>query len=245
VTWKDFGWFVAAMLVFNVIGAFFGQPAKVLGIVGFAAVGYLVFRFLQRRWHRKLKTLAEAPDAERAAAIDAMDENDRVAARIMLGEVTRDEANAGPDGVVFRYPRTPMAIREGTFWMSVGIALFVLIALVRGKTGDEWPWAVAIALGFTVSVAYQLAGGWDRELRTVTLTSSGIQLSDHRGRRTGILWSEIAYVKTRLWLTCVDVHSWDGRRRARISADLEDFNRFMTLVAAYLEAPSGETPNSS
>ena len=52
---------------------------------------------------------------------------------------------------------------------------------------------------------------------------------------SGVLWREIALIRSRRLLHCVDFYSRDGKRRARVSYQLLHFAQFMELVLAHLK----------
>jgi hypothetical protein len=92
---------------------------------------------------------------------------------------------------------------------------------------------IGIALFFTLSVGLQLTL-WDREQATIRVTTSGLQSITADGRVSGLLWREIAMIRSRRLLNCVDFYSHDGKRRARVGFHLLHFAQFMELVLAHL-----------
>jgi hypothetical protein len=92
---------------------------------------------------------------------------------------------------------------------------------------------IGIALFFTLSVGLQLTL-WDREQATIRVTTSGLQSITPDGRVNGLLWREIAMIRSRRLLNCVDFYSHDGKRRARVGFHLLHFAQFMELVLAHL-----------
>ena len=232
--WKDVALIALVSVLLNVIRFWRGEPIEWLALVALFVLGYLVYRVRLRQWRRRLDRLREAKSEDLSTRLAELSPEEQAAMRIALGQAAPEEALAPGADRVFHYPRTPTLIRELTFWGSVVIAAFAYLAIVFGWDVEERPYAIGLALFFTLSVGAQLFF-WDRERWTVRVTSSGLQSISPTGEVTGVLWREIALIRARRGLlNCVDFYSGDGKRRARVGFHLLHFAQFMELVLAHL-----------
>ena len=238
--WKDLALIALVSLLLNVIRIWRGENIEWLALVGLFVLGYFVYRIRLRQWRRRLDRLRKTKSSDVSARLAELSPDERAAMRLALGQAAPETPlNAGAERV-FQYPRTPAVIRELTFWGSVVLAALGYLAVVFGWDTEERPYAIGLALFFTLSVGAQLFF-WDRERWTVRVSSSGLQSVSADGEVSGILWREIALIRSRPLLLCVDFHSRDGKRRARVGYNLVHFAQFMELVVAHLKELESRT----
>lgn len=229
--WKDVGLIALVLLALNVIRFWRGETLELIALGALFVLGYVVYRVRRRQWRRRADRL-RALDAEDAKAqLAALSPEERAAMRISLGQAEPEEPLAVER--VFHYPRTPALIREYTFWGSAVIAALAYLSIVFGWDAEERMYEIGLALFFTLSVGLQLIL-WDREQAAIRVTASGLQSIAPDGTVSGVLWREIALVRSRRFLNCVEFYSHDGKRRARVSFHLLHFAQFMELVVAHL-----------
>lgn len=226
--WKDVALIALVSVLLNVVRFWRGETIEWLSLVALFVLGYFVYRVRLRQWRRRLDQLRET-----RTRLAELSPEEQAAVRIALGERAPEETLEPGVERLFHYPRTPAVIREATFWLSVAFAAIAYLAIVFGWDVEERPYAIGIALFFTLSVGLQLTL-WDRERATIRVTSSGLQSIAADGEVTGILWREIALIRSRQLLNCVDFYSRDGKRRARVGYHLLHFAQFMELVLAHL-----------
>jgi hypothetical protein len=231
--WKDIGLIAALVFVLTLIRLWRGATVEVLALIALFALGYSVYRVRLRQWRRRIAKLREASPNDATMELANLSPDEQAAMRIALGVSATDDATPSAADRVFEYPRTPTAIREYTFWASAIIAALAYLALVFGWDAEERSYEIALALLFTLSVGYQLSA-WDRERASVRVTSFGLQAISPDGTVSGVLWSEIAGIRTRRLLMCIDFYSRDGRRLARVGYNLIGFGQFMELVLVHV-----------
>ena len=236
MTWKGFAYIAGALLVLNLIGVFAGPQAKWLAVIALLVGSIVAGRILQRRWNRRVEALSRTPDAELDGGLEGLSDDDRRAIKLHLGRVSAADAQVDPlAGETFEYKRTPGTLRMVINAMTIIMAALPTVLLILGKVQpDQKIWAAAVGLGFTVC-ALILYRSWDGEDIRIVVTASGIQELRTNGKRTGILWSEIAQVNNQPWLTAIDLTTRDGRRRVRVWYTLQRFPRFMELLVANLK----------
>lgn len=229
--WKDVALIALVSVLLNVIRFWRGETIEWLSLVALFVLGYFVYRLRLRQWRRRLDRLREAKSEDVNANLAELSPEERAATRVALGHAAPEEPLAVER--TFHYPRTPTAIREATFWLSVLMAVAAYLSIVFGWDAAERPYEIGIALFFTLSVGVQLTL-WDRERATIRVTSSGLQSIAADGKVSGVLWSEIALIRSRRLQRCLDFYSRDGKRRARVGFHLLHFAQFMELVLAHL-----------
>ena len=230
--WKDVALIALVGLLLNVIRFWRGETVEWLALVALFVLGYFVYRLRLRQWRRRLDRLRDARSEDVTTKLAELSPEERAAMRVALGQAAPEEPLAAER--VFHYPRTPALIREYTFWGSVVIAAIAYIAIVLGWDVEERSYQIGLALFFTLSVGLQLSL-WERERATIRVTSSGLQSISADGEVSGVLWREIALIRSRRLLHCVDFYSTDGKRRARVGYQLLHFAQFMELVLAHLK----------
>jgi hypothetical protein len=243
MSWKEFGYLAVCLVVVRAVGHAAGARWGWLAVAVLFVGGMVVGRALAWRWHRQLDRLRRSDPEELARSLEEMDPTDRSAARLALGLVASGDVRVeSVDGETFTYPRTPAALREGTFWGSVLMSALPLTLLAVGMVRpDQTIWAAVVGVGFACSVFVQLRS-WDAERTLVTVTPAGIQEVRCDGTRRGILWSEVGAVHDRPWLTAVEISTGDGSRRIRVGYTLERFPRFVELLVAYCPRADVGTP---
>ena len=232
--WKDVAIIALVSLLLNIVRFWRGETIEWLALVALFVLGYLIYRVRLRQWRRRLDQLRETEPEDVTTRVAALSPEEQAAVRMALGQNAPAETLAPGVERVFRYPRTPTRIRELTFWGSVAMAAFGYLALVfRWDIEERW-YAVGLALFFTLSVGAQLYF-WDRERWMIRVTSSGLQSIAANGEVRGLLWREVALIRSRRMLLCVDFYSRNGERRIRVGYHLLHFAQFMELVLAHLK----------
>ncbi|MBI3791504.1 MAG: hypothetical protein HY275_11585 [Gemmatimonadetes bacterium] len=203
------------------IGAFIGIPVTT----------FILMRLVRLQRRERLRQVAALAPAERARALEAMTDDERAAARIQLGIATVDDGRVAPGSERFGYPRTPWALREGTFWVSAIGAAVAFFAIVSGWHRTTFAWLVGLFLTGSVGMQQRL---WNSDLVSFTLGPEGIEEVEPDGTRTFIRWSEVTGVKYRRWIASLDINAEPTGRRIRVRYNLEGFPRFAELLVAYL-----------
>ena len=235
MSWKEAGRLAAMLLVINLVGAGFGTAWEWVA-VGVLLLAVATASWLSHRaWRRRIDRLRSSDPKRRDRDLATLPPEDRAAARLELNEVTSSDARVDPlEGESFAYPVTPTSLRIALLAESLLMALLPSVLLLTGRVpDDERMWATLVGLGFAIG-ALVVLWSWDWERRTIRITASGLQEVRPDGRRVGMLWSEVAWVRNRRWLLAIDVHAVDGRRRIRIWYTLDGFSRMMELLTAHL-----------
>jgi hypothetical protein len=186
MSWKQVGCLTLCILIVQVASHTVGERGRWLALAVLLVGGMIVGRVLAWRWRRQIDRLRRSDPEELARSLEEMEQADRSAARLALGLVTPDEVRIeSVDGETFTYPRTPTALREGTFWLSVLMSALPLTLLALGMVrSDQTVWAALVGVGFAVSVFVQLRS-WDAERTLVTVTPAGVQELRSDGTRRG------------------------------------------------------------
>ena len=242
MSWKQFAGLTLVIVALTALRFLVGEVAERLALIGLLLLGYFAVRGGRRRWRRRADLLRGSSEGEADAALARLTSDERAAMRIALGRIEIPETFAGESVQEFRYPRTPAMLREGTFWVSAAIALLAYVTLLAGWDREERWYALALGLGFTLSVGYQRVA-WERELTTISMSSAGIEQRMSDGTIIAIPWREVVIVRNRPLLMRADIHGMKGRR-ILVGYTLIGFPRLMELAAAYVtharEAAAGD-----
>ena len=197
-----------------------------------------VSRHTDRGRRRRLEAIAALPPEQRRAAAEALaDEDERASARLSLGLV--DPVADGPQAAeeeVFAFPPSWKRSIAWTYWGCLALAGVILFIGYRQNVvarDDFLPW-LGLVVGFGGG-AVALRFSERQVLTRIFVNISGIGSIDPTGRRRIILWSELAAVRPRPWLTQVEFHGVGSTRKIVASFHLERFARLMEMVSARLQ----------
>lgn len=232
MNWRQVAAHVLVLAALEALRELFGIKVWIGLLIGVPIASFLVVRLVRQQRRNRIRAVARLAPEARDAALSAMSDDERAAARIKLGISETGDAARAPDGELFRYPRTPWLLREGTFWVSaVGAAIaFVTIALNWNRSAFAW----VLGLFLTANVGYQ-ARLWDTDLATVRLSTDGIEEVAADGTRTLIRWNEVAGVRYQRWIACLDIVAVGDARKIRVRYNLEGFPRFAERLVAFLK----------
>lgn len=230
---------ILVLVVGEQLGRRFVHPYFGIGYIPLVIAAQLVISRVADRGRRtRLERIKTLPADQQRAAVDALpDEDERATARLSLGLV--DPLTDGPRAAeeeVFGYHPSWRRTVTWTYWACLGMAGFILAVGYHQNVAarpDFLAWLGLVA-GFGGGAV--LMRWSERQVLTrIFLNVSGIGSIDPAGRRRIILWSELAYVRPRPWLTQVEFHGVGSTRRIVASFYLERFPRFMEMVSAKLQ----------
>ncbi len=232
MNWRQVAAHVLALAALEVLREVFGIEVWIGLLIGTPIASYLIVRMVREQRRGRIRDVARLAPEAREAALSEMSEDERAAARIKLGMASMGDTAGTNEGEVFRYPRTPWLLREGTFWVSaIGAAIaFATIVLNWNRSAFAW----VLGLFLTANVGYQ-ARLWDTDLATVRLSAEGIEEVAGDGTRTLIRWNEVAGVRYRRWIACLDIVAQGEARTIRVRYNLEGFPRFAERLVAFLK----------
>lgn len=235
MSWKQAGLIVAVITLANLAGALWSRDAQLWVWALYIAGAFVIGLVLSRRSERRVKTVVVAPEHTRAALLAQLSAEEQSLVRLQLGAVTPDQLQRVPiDGDIFEYDQTPSGLHALTFWGCIGMSALSLALLALGEVqSDQVLWALAVGVGFGLG-AILARYAHRQERQQVIVTPVGIVQRAPNGKRVGILWSELAWVRNRRYLMVVEMHAADGRRRIRVRYTLQRFPQFMELLVSAL-----------
>ncbi len=230
MNWRQVAAHVLVLATLEVLREVFGIRVWIGLLFGIPIASFLVVRLVREQRRSRIREVAQLDPAAREAALARMGDDERAAARIKLGLA---HENDDIESELFRYPPSPWWLREGTFWASVFGAAFAFSSIYLGWNRSAFAWVMGLFL--TANVGYQ-ARLWDTEVATVRLSADGIEEMSGDGTHTFIAWSEVAGVRYRRWIACLDIVSTVEKRTIRVRYNLDGFPRFAERLVAFLKA---------
>ncbi len=234
MSWKAAAQILFVITIANVAGVLWSQSAKLwvwlCYIVGSVALIYLTSWVSNRRIRRAVL----ADEDEQEDHLDALNDEERILARLALDQVGSDDLWRLPvEGQVFEYERTPKSLHSITYWVCVGLSLFLLLISFISPPSDDRLALACLTLGFG---AAPLLLDYVRreESQFIIVSPFGITHRKSNGGRLGILWSEVALIRNRRFLLVLEIYSSDGRR-IRVGYTLKRFPEFVELLVAAMK----------
>lgn len=232
MNWRQVTAHVLVLAALEVLREVFGIRVWIGLLFGIPVASFLVVRLVREQRRSRIREVAQLDPAARDVALAEMGEDERAAARIKLGLANASEDD-DDESELFRYPPSPWWLREGTFWASVFGAAIAFSSIFLGWNRSAFAWVMGLFL--TANVGYQ-ARLWDTEVATVSLSTEGIEEMSGDGTHTFIAWSEVAGVRYRRWIACLDIVATGEKRKIRVRYNLEGFPRFAERLVAFLKA---------
>ena len=236
MSWREAGTLLAVITLANIAGVLWSQSAKLWVWVLYGIGGLTLVYVAGWRRRRRLAALTKMPAEEQATKVASLAEEEQALTRMALDLVTPDQILRVPiDGQVFEYQRTPPLLRAMIFWGCVLMSGLPLVQLALGyvSASQQLP-ALAVGFGFALG-AFAMHYTYDAEAEQIIVTPVGLIQRKANGQRVGILWSEVASVRSRPILTMIEVHTADGRRRIRIGSNLQRFKQFLELLVSAMK----------
>lgn len=231
MSWKMAGTIVGVLTLANIAGLLWSQSAKLwvwaLYLLGAFAVG----KILHRRSQRRIEAVVAAPEEERATRIAALAEEEQALARLAAGIVGSERIGRVPiDGRVFEYERTPPRLIALIYWPCLLLSILLLVSLLGGPSDGQ---GAILGVGLMMaSCALGIRYAQTAEDQQVIVTPFGLVHRRPNGKRVGILWSEVAWIRNRRFLMALEIHAADGRRRIRVYYTLQGYVEFFELLVS-------------